>query len=169
MARRYSSLCNSVLKSPQLRNGSIKLRTILDPQVPGYYDREMVVVKNQVLRFFLFSIGVIALILGAIGAFLPLLPTTPFVLLAAWCFVKSSPKAHQWIYRQPVLGDALRNWENNRAISRRAKITALTMILISAIVMWFKVPNMWLKISVYLLLTTVSIFIATRSENTNKS
>ncbi|MFS4458482.1 YbaN family protein [Bdellovibrio sp. HCB2-146] len=125
----------------------------------------MDIVKNRTLRVILFSIGVTALILGSIGAFLPLLPTTPFVLLAAWCFMKSSPKAHQWIYQQPVLGDALRNWENNRAISRRAKIVALASILISAVVMWFKVPNLWLRFSVYLLLATVSIFIATRNED----
>ena len=126
----------------------------------------MSVVQNRALKLILFTVGVISLALGFIGAFLPLLPTTPFVLLAAWCFVKSSPKAHQWIYRQPLIGTALKNWEENRAISRRAKIAAISLIALSAITIGFKVEVMWLKITVLLILTTVSIFIITRNENT---
>jgi uncharacterized membrane protein YbaN (DUF454 family) len=125
----------------------------------------MPVVQNRVLRFILFSVGALSLILGFIGAFLPVLPTTPFVLLAAWCFVKSSPKAHQWIYRQRLIGPALKNWEENRAISRRSKVTAIFMIAISAIVIGFKVQILWLKILVLLILTTVSVFIITRNED----
>lgn len=130
-----------------------------------WYLNCMSVVQNRALRFILFSVGVISLSLGFIGAFLPVLPTTPFVLLAAWCFVKSSPKAHQWIYRQPMIGDALKNWEQNRAIARKSKITAISLIAISAIVIGFKVDIVWIKTVVLLILATVSIFIATRNEN----
>jgi uncharacterized membrane protein YbaN (DUF454 family) len=128
----------------------------------------MSVVQNRALQFILFSIGALSLVLGFIGAFLPVLPTTPFVLLAAWCFVKSSPKAHQWIYRQPMIGTALKDWEENHAISRRSKIIALSVMTVSAIVMGFKVEIMWLKILVVLILATVSIFIVTRNENPTK-
>lgn len=130
-----------------------------------WYLNRMSVVQNRALRFILFSVGAIALTLGFIGAFLPVLPTTPFVLLAAWCFVKSSPKAHQWIYRQPLIGDALKNWEQNRAISRRSKVIAISMIVVSAIIIGLKVEVPWVKILVLSILTTVSIFIATRNEN----
>lgn len=125
----------------------------------------MSVVQNRVLRTILFSAGAIALALGIIGAFLPILPTTPFVLLAAWCFLKSSPRAHQWLYRQPLIGEALRNWEQHRAISRRAKISAISIIAISAIVIGFKVQIMWVKAVVLSILTAVSAFIVTRNEN----
>lgn len=128
----------------------------------------MAVVKNRALRYLLYTAGCVALALGFIGAFLPVLPTTPFVLLAAWCFVKSSPKAHQWIYKQPVIGSALRNWEENRAISRKSKIIALSMIAVSAVIMILKVHILWLKITVLLILATVSTFIATRNENIKK-
>jgi len=128
----------------------------------------MSVVQNRALRFILFSVGALSLILGFIGAFLPVLPTTPFVLLSAWCFVKSSPKAHQWIYRQPMIGTALKNWEENHAISRRSKILALSLIAVSAVVIGLKVQIIWVKIPVLLILTAVSIFIVTRNENTNK-
>lgn len=103
--------------------------------------------------------------LGVAGAFLPVLPTTPFLLLAAWCFLQSSPKAHQWLYAQPGLGKALRDWDRNKAISRSTKVVAIAMILISLIVMWVKVQVLWLKILVSAILLTVSVFIITRNEN----
>lgn len=124
----------------------------------------MAVVKSKILRIFLFSCGAFSLVLGVIGIFMPILPTTPFVLLSAWCFLKSSPKAHQWIYRQPILGDALRNWEETRSISRRTKLLAVTMILVSVISIWIKVQMLWLKVGVTLLLCFVMVFIVRRSE-----
>ena len=125
----------------------------------------MSIVRNRALRYILFTGGCISLGLGFIGAFLPVLPTTPFVLLAAWCFVKSSPAAHQWIYKQPIIGKALKDWEENKAISKKSKVIALSMIAISAIIMIYKVKIMWLKITVLVILATVSTFIATRKEN----
>ena len=124
----------------------------------------MSVVQNKFLRHFLFSFGILSLVLAVIGAFLPLLPSVPFVLLSAWCFFKSSDKAYQKLLRQPYLGDAIRHWEQTRSISRRAKIMAITMILVSSTFMWMKVEILWLKISVSVFLAGVSVFIATRNE-----
>lgn len=124
----------------------------------------MAIVRNHFLKILLFSLGLVALILGVIGIFLPLLPTTPFVLLAAWCFMKSSTRAHQWLYRQPLISKSLRDWERNQSISRRTKILAVAMIAGSAIVIWFKVDPAWIKISVYLLFFAVVTFIITRNE-----
>lgn len=122
----------------------------------------MALVRNRVLRTLLFVTGALSLFLGLLGAFLPVLPTTPFVLLSAWCFLKSSPKAHDWIYRQPLLGEALKNWEETRSISRRTKMVAIPMILVSCILLWVQVQILWLKIAVTLLLTGVSLFILSR-------
>lgn len=119
---------------------------------------------NRITKGILFSLGVLSVALGVIGLFLPLLPTTPFVLLAAWCFVKSSPKAHQWLQRQPGLGPALRDWEQSRSIRRKTKVTAILLILISLGFMWCKVQILGLKIGVTLLLVAVSTFIITRPE-----
>jgi uncharacterized protein len=124
----------------------------------------MTVVKNRVVRLGIYSLGIISLGLGAIGVFLPLLPTTPFVLLAAWCFLKSSPSAHGWIYRQPVFGKALKDWEKNRAIARPTKVLAVSMIIFSVIFLWIRVGNSYVKYSVTALLLFVALFISTRNE-----
>ena len=68
--------------------------------------------------------GLISLILGVIGIFLPLLPTTPFVLLAAFCFSKGSTRLHDWLIHQPAFGPLILDWEQHGSISRSAKISA---------------------------------------------
>ena len=76
---------------------------------------------------FLFG-GTISFSLGFIGIFLPLLPTTPFILLAAYCFSKGSPQLHLWLLRSKPFGELIRNWENYGVIRPRAK--ALSVILL---------------------------------------
>ena len=70
-------------------------------------------------------LGLVALGLGLAGVVLPLLPTTPFMLLAAACFAKSSPRLHDWLIGHRVFGPAIRDWRDYRAISARAKRLAL--------------------------------------------
>lgn len=122
----------------------------------------MNLVKNKVLRTSIFISGCISVALGVIGIFLPLLPTTPFVLLAAWCFLRSSEKAHTWIYAHPVFGKALTEWDKNRAIAPATKAVAVSTILLSIIVIWLKVENEWIRNSVSAVMACVSIFILTR-------
>lgn len=69
--------------------------------------------------------GMLFLGLGLLGVLLPVLPTTPFLLLAAGCFAKSSPRLHGWLMGHPVFGPPIRNWEENGAISRPAKRLAV--------------------------------------------
>lgn len=121
-------------------------------------------VKNKVLRSLLFVSGIISVAVGFIGVFTPILPTTPFVLLAAWCFLKSSEKAHQWIHDHRILGPPLKRWQKHRSITRSTKITATVMIVFSLTILWFKGPHLGLQIGVTLLLLGVSLFIWTRSE-----
>ncbi|MBS1963585.1 MAG: YbaN family protein [Bdellovibrionales bacterium] len=122
----------------------------------------MSVVRNRALRAILFGVGVVALGLGVVGAFLPLLPTTPFVLLAAGCFVKSSPRAHAWLYRQPVIGESLRLWERERSIAWSKKVLAVGMISASVAWIWMKSSRPELKIPLTVLLSLVSLFLLTR-------
>jgi uncharacterized protein len=71
--------------------------------------------------------------LGILGAFLPLLPTTVFIILAAWAFAKSSPEREAWLLNHPSFGPPLRNWRKYRAISARAKTMACCLIALSGL------------------------------------
>jgi uncharacterized protein len=71
-------------------------------------------------------LGFLAMGLGVLGLALPLLPTTPFMLLAAGCFAKSSPRLHDWLVGHRLFGPAIRDWRDYRAISPRAKRMAVT-------------------------------------------
>lgn len=82
-------------------------------------------------RIVWFTIGGIALALGVVGLLLPLLPTTPFVLVAAYSFARSSERCHRWLVHHRIFGPLIRNWQEYGAISRSAKITSA--IFISAV------------------------------------
>ena len=122
------------------------------------------IVKNPFLRTFLFVVGVLATILGLIGVALPLLPTVPFILLAAWCFLKSSDRAYRLLRSQKHLDSALTDWEQHRRIRRSTKYLAISMIIASAVFMSFKVAELHIKVPVLGVLLITSIFIATRNE-----
>ena len=78
-------------------------------------------------------IGVLALLLGAVGVALPLLPTTPFLILAAFCFARSNPSFERWLLESPTFGSAIRDWRERGAISRKGKRAAVAMLAASAV------------------------------------
>ncbi len=80
------------------------------------------------------SLGWLFVGLGVVGIALPLLPTTPFLLLAALCFSKGSEKIYQWLVNHPTLGPPITDWQDKRAISRRSKVVAsITMLVLLVI------------------------------------
>lgn len=83
------------------------------------------------MKSFLVGIGIVSLALGVLGIFLPLLPTTPFVLLSAWCFARSSERFHRWLIAHSHLGPIIESWERDRTIPRQAKRMIVLLILIS--------------------------------------
>ncbi len=87
--------------------------------------------------------GVLSLATGIVGIFLPLLPTTPFVLLAAFCFSRGSARCEAWLLNHPRFGPLVRDWRTHHAIPLRAKQLAWTMMAIGSIWAAFVLPARW--------------------------
>ena len=83
------------------------------------------------VRLLCLGAGFVALALGLIGIVLPLLPTTPFILLAAACFARGSTHIHDWLLKQRTAGPLIREWQTARAMPRRAKRVAYMLMLLS--------------------------------------
>jgi uncharacterized protein len=86
---------------------------------------------GRLVRAAFVAAGIVALALGVIGIFVPLLPTTPFLLLASACFLRGSERMHRWLLSHGRLGAYIRAFEEGRGIPRRAKIVALGLLWIS--------------------------------------
>lgn len=113
-------------------------------------------------RFIWGILGGLALCLGAIGAVLPLLPTVPFLLLAAFFFARSSERLHQWLLTHPKFGAAIQDWNDRGAISKRAKIAATVSILASFALTFLIGVSAKAMLFQAAALITVSLFIWTR-------
>ncbi len=107
--------------------------------------------------------GWLCVILGAIGVFLPILPTTPFLILAAFCFSRSSRRVHQWLLSQRLFGPLIRDWEEHGVIPFRAKCLSTTMmlLLISYPMLFMSIPVLG-KSLMGLSIVCVLIYIWTR-------
>jgi uncharacterized membrane protein YbaN (DUF454 family) len=111
--------------------------------------------------------GVLFVAVGTIGVILPLLPTTPFLLLAAYCFARSSPKLHDWLLNHRSFGPLISNWDQYGSIDRRSKCIAMIVILMTlGISVALGVP-WWALASQIVVLAIVSTFILTRPETTS--
>ncbi|HEV7247054.1 MAG TPA: YbaN family protein [Shinella sp.] len=107
--------------------------------------------------------GLLMTALGIIGAFLPLLPTTPFLLVAVWCFSRSSPRLEQWLLNHRTLGPPLQNWRREGAIAARTKMLAICLILASyGFFIYRTQPSLPLAAVVGLILSGSALFILTR-------
>ena len=107
--------------------------------------------------------GLLMTALGIVGAFLPLLPTTPFLLVAVWCFSRSSPRLEQWLTSHPTLGPPLMNWRREGAISARTKVLAVSLIVASYAFFFYRAqPSPLLAVAVGCVLACSALFILTR-------
>lgn len=88
-------------------------------------------------------LGITALLLGAVGVIVPLLPTVPFMLLAAFFFARSSPRLERWLLEHRSFGPHIEAWRARRAISRRGKKAALACFAASALLGFALLPGLW--------------------------
>ena len=86
---------------------------------------------SKLKKWALILLGVISLILGVVGILIPLLPTTPFLLLSAWSFLRSSKKMHVWLLNHPWVGKYIRDFQEHKAITLRTKIVSVAFLWIT--------------------------------------
>ena len=107
-------------------------------------------------------VGLVALALGALGIAVPLLPTTPFVLLAAFAFARSSTRLHAWLVTHDVFGTLIDNWQRHGAISRRAKVVSVvSMAAVLAFSLAMRAPTAVIVLQLAVL-GGAALFILTR-------
>lgn len=120
---------------------------------------------TRVLKLLLWrTLALSSLVLGIVGAFLPVLPTVPFVLLAAWAGGKGWPALEQWLLAHPRLGPPIHRWREHGAVPRRAKWAASGMMALSALVLALSAVPLWLKLVLPALMATVAAWLWRRPE-----
>ncbi len=95
------------------------------------------------MRVFLIIVGSISFALGVTGMFLPILPTTPFLLLSAAAWLKASPSLYEWLITHKVFGEYIRNFREHRAIPLRVKIISVSLVWLTIGYCIFAVVDEW--------------------------
>ena len=101
--------------------------------------------------------GSISLALGVLGAFLPVLPTTPFLLLSAYCYIRSSKKLYNWLINHPIFGTYIYNYMTYRAITRNTKVGALIFLWLTLITSMLLVAR--IHLTIFLLVVGIAVSI----------
>jgi uncharacterized membrane protein YbaN (DUF454 family) len=115
------------------------------------------------MRRLYLGLGLVFVAIGFVGAFLPVLPTTPFLILAAACFARSSPRLERWLMQHPRFGPLLRDWRERGAIPMKAKLTALAGMSVGFIAFWAThQPGPWLTTAVVAVMLTGLAYVFTR-------
>ena len=109
------------------------------------------------MKYIYSALGAIALMLGVIGIVVPLLPTTPFLLLAAMLFFKSSPQLYAWLINHKYLGEYIRNFRENRAIPMRVKIISISLVWATIGYCILNVVNEWWWAQLSLLILAIAL------------
>ncbi len=106
----------------------------------------------------------LSLALGLAGIVLPVLPTTPFILLAAFAAARGSERLYGWLLAHAVMGPMIRDWNANGAVNRNAKWLATAMMALTAVMLFIFSPRWWLAAAVSLMMVTVATWLWLRPE-----
>jgi len=115
--------------------------------------------KQRLLRWLLLAGGTVSLALGTVGIFLPILPTTPFLLLAAACYMRSSERMYKWVIGNRWFGEYIKNYQAGRGIPMKTKLMALTVLWAAILYSTFFVVNEILVAQVVLLAIALGVSI----------
>jgi hypothetical protein len=114
------------------------------------------------IKFLWLLAGLTSVAIGAVGLVVPLLPTTPFLLVSAFAFARSSERLHSWLREHRSFGPLIDNWHRDGSIDRKVKRIAIVFILLTPVVTWlFGVP-LWVIACQVAVLSAAAIFILTR-------
>ncbi len=102
--------------------------------------------------------------LAIIGLFLPVMPTVPFLLLAAWFSAKGSDRLHRWLYEHPLFGKMLIDWEERGAISRKGKVATAVTLSASWTFLYFQLESIWGLAAMALLFIVITTFVVSRPD-----
>jgi uncharacterized membrane protein YbaN (DUF454 family) len=132
----------------------------LSAPTEGANDDTVAPARSPLVRGVLIAAGLIAVALGVIGIFLPVVPTVPFLILAAACFARASPRLYRWIAYSKWFGPQIREWRRHRSVPWRAKLAALAMMAVGfTISIAFFAEPVWLKIALATIGLAVGIWL----------
>lgn len=109
-------------------------------------------------------LAIVSVALALLGTVLPVLPTVPFLLVAAWAGSRGWPRLETWLLEHPKHGPAIRRWRDHGAVPRRAKWVASAMMLASTAILAFSAVPLWTKIAVPAFMATVAAWLWMRPE-----
>ena len=100
--------------------------------------------------------------IGAVGVVLPLLPTTPFLLIAAFAFARSSERLNNWLREHRSFGPLLDNWHRDGSIDRKVKRTAIIVLSMTPVITWLFGAPLWIIVCQLVVLSAAAVFVLTR-------
>lgn len=115
--------------------------------------------RNPAIRYALLTLGWLSVVLGVVGIFLPVLPTTPFLLLAAACFARSSERFYNWLVNHPKLGPWIRDYLDGNGIPLKGKVYAIGLMWVSISFSCYLVPMFWARTFMLTSAVCVTIYI----------
>lgn len=110
------------------------------------YSNEVRPLKAAWKRKILIVLGTLFFVIGVFGIFLPLLPTTPFLLLSAACYARASARFYNWLINHYILGPYIRDWRSNKGMPLRTKLTAILLIVVCFAISSFFIGALYLKL-----------------------
>ncbi len=120
--------------------------------------------RNRYVRGLWLLLALLALVLAVLGVLLPGLPTTPFVLVAAYASARGSKRLQDWLHSHRLFGPMIRDWERYGAVSRRAKYVAVATMLLCAVLMAVTAPRWWMTAAGTAIMLLVGVWLWRRPE-----
>lgn len=121
---------------------------------------ELNISESKIGRTLYYIAGTLFLVLGLIGIVLPILPTTPFLLLSAACYVRSSEKAYNWLLNNRVFGQYIRDYRDGKGLPVKIRVITITLLWITIIISLFFITIFWVQILLLIIAIAVSLHVA---------